>query len=414
MTNEITKTILFVDDERSVLSSIRRLLRREDWKLLFANSGLEALDLLQDHSVDLVVSDMRMPEMDGADFLKKVRQLYPETVRIVLTGYAERAAVSRAFEEADIHEMICKPWDDDELKTIIRTSLQQSEDQDIESPGLHKLINDIDSLPTLPHVYLEVRAAIEQVEETSTEKVATAIEQDPAMVAKILQIANSAFFGQRRQIETVQRALFVLGIEMVENLVLSTYVFQILNSEELEDFNAADLWQHAMCCGTVGRVLAEEKGIDKETKEKVILAAILHDLGKLALAKYAAKRYAQVIELARQRQVLTSEVERELLHTDHAAVGGYLADWWNLPDAIVDAIRYHEEPAMSQTDRQVTAFVHLANVMTHRLGMGSSNNGRNPDIELPTLDEVDLDEQALEKLESTLRQKVTLEDFPSF
>jgi len=310
--------------------------------------------------------------------------------------------------------MISKPWDDDELKTIIRTSLQQSENQDFETPGLHKFINDIDALPTLPHVYLEVRAALEQVEETSTEKVAAAIAQDPAMAAKILQIANSAFFGQRRQIETVQRALFVLGMNMVETLVLSTYVFQILNSEELDNFNSANLWQHSMCCGAVARALAEEKGADKETREKVMIAGILHDLGKLALAKYAAKRYAQIIDLAHQRQVLISEVEQELIDTDHAAVGGYIADWWNLPETIVDAIRCHEKPTLSQTDRQITAFVHLADVLTYRLDVGSSSNGRKPDIEPAALDEVGLEAQTLDTIESTLRQKMTLEDFPSF
>jgi response regulator RpfG family c-di-GMP phosphodiesterase len=147
------KSILLVDDERSILSSLRRLLRREGWNLLTADSGEQGLSVLADQTVDLVISDMRMPQMDGATFLKKVKDLYPNTIRIILTGYAERGAVTKAFTDADIHQMIHKPWDDEELKEILRNALSQTAGQDEESPGLHRIINEVGALPVLPSIY---------------------------------------------------------------------------------------------------------------------------------------------------------------------------------------------------------------------------------------------------------------------
>ena len=99
-------TVLFVDDEKSILRSLRRLFHREDYEILLAQSGRKGLDVLAKHEVDLMMSDMRMPEINGDVFLKKVHELYPNTVRLILTGYAEKESVRRAFSEADVHELV--------------------------------------------------------------------------------------------------------------------------------------------------------------------------------------------------------------------------------------------------------------------------------------------------------------------
>ncbi|HIG53051.1 MAG TPA: response regulator [Candidatus Handelsmanbacteria bacterium] len=141
------KAILFVDDEPSVLSCLRRLMRKENRNLLFAQSGMEGLGILKNQEVDVVVSDMRMPQMDGATFLKQVLEFYPGTIRIMLTGYADRASVTQAFAAADIYEVVSKPWDDDKLKQLLRDALEHSNDHEHARPDLHKIINEIDPLP---------------------------------------------------------------------------------------------------------------------------------------------------------------------------------------------------------------------------------------------------------------------------
>ncbi len=116
-------TILLVDDETNILKALHRLLRPEGYRILTAESGADALAILARESVDLVVSDMRMPEMDGAVFLAKVRQTWPDTVRLLLTGHADMAQTVSAINQGEIYRFIAKPWNDQELIIIVRQAL---------------------------------------------------------------------------------------------------------------------------------------------------------------------------------------------------------------------------------------------------------------------------------------------------
>ena len=362
--------------------------------------------MLQGQSVDMVISDMRMPQMDGATFLKQVKNLYPDVIRVILTGYAEREAVSRAFSEADIHEMISKPWDDDELKKIIRNALVQSDDQDALSPGLHRVMNKVEALPALPHVYAEVRRLVEQSDEVSNSDIAAAIMVDPAMAARILQIANSAFFGQRREIDTVSRALVVLGLEMVETLVLSVGVFQTFKTEPIEGFTQNDLWMHSMGCSLVARLLSELMSESRERQETAMLAASLHDLGKLVFAQFMGDDYGEVVRISNRDQRPITEVEAEKLGATHAEVGAYLADWWHLPTSIVEAIRYHYTPAESSENRQLAYLIHVSDFIVHRLDVGASASGGPPSMEVTALQELGIS-LSLDSLQNTAKKELS-------
>jgi YesN/AraC family two-component response regulator len=118
------KTILCVDDEPVILNSLKRLFRKEDYDIITANSGKEALILFEEHSIDLIISDHRMPEMTGVELLKKVKELYPGTIRIILSGYADFKNVVDAINDGEIYRFCSKPWENDELKTIISRSLE--------------------------------------------------------------------------------------------------------------------------------------------------------------------------------------------------------------------------------------------------------------------------------------------------
>jgi response regulator RpfG family c-di-GMP phosphodiesterase len=121
---KLTEAVLFVDDEKHILSSIRRLIRPLKLTTFFAESGADGLKILEENHIDLVVSDMRMPEMDGAQFLTKVKQNWPSTVRVLLTGYADISSTIEALNNGGIYRYISKPWDDDELKTIVLDALK--------------------------------------------------------------------------------------------------------------------------------------------------------------------------------------------------------------------------------------------------------------------------------------------------
>ena len=380
MSGELNKTILFVDDEPNVLSSLRRVLRREPLNVITAGSGEEGLRMLASHPVDIVVSDMRMPEMDGAAFLKEVKKLYPAATRMILTGYSEHQSVTRAFSEADIHQLISKPWNDEELKEIIRDALDQSQRQEEENPGLHRLINAIDALPSLPVIYTSIRTELEESDDSSIDRMADLIGRDPAISAKILQISNSAFFGQRRHVDTVSRAIVVLGFDLVANLVLATSVFSTFSGNENDGFSLDELWKHSLGCGLIARYVAEQRGHDRAYLETALLAGTLHDLGKLVFAAFDHHRYVEVLSLARKRNCAVSIAELEILQTTHGAVGGYLAEWWNLPETIVDAIRWHSDPGSCRNSPELAHLVHLAEVLAHRFGDRAESLGAAPQL----------------------------------
>lgn len=121
---EATRTILVVDDEESILSSLKRLFRRDGYRILTANSGVQGLAMLAGNAVDVVISDQRMPNMTGVEFLRQVKQLYPETVRIVLSGYTELNSITEAINEGAIYKFLTKPWDDEQLRLNVQEAFQ--------------------------------------------------------------------------------------------------------------------------------------------------------------------------------------------------------------------------------------------------------------------------------------------------
>ena len=118
-------TILFVDDEKNVLNALKRLLRKEEYRILTALSGKDALKLMEKESVSTVVSDHRMPEMSGIDFLARVKMDYPDVIRIILTGYTEVNAITESVNQGHIYKFFLKPWDDNHLKLELRQALEQ-------------------------------------------------------------------------------------------------------------------------------------------------------------------------------------------------------------------------------------------------------------------------------------------------
>ncbi len=377
-----TKTVLFVDDEPNVLASLRRLLRKEGYGLVFASSGQEALDILETNSVDLVVSDVLMPEMDGVTFLKHVRDLYPDTIRLILTGYASQDFVKQALAEECAHEVLAKPWEDEDLKAAIRQSLERSDDQRQEVEWLQSVINSLSSLPTLPQVYLEIKEALADQSNLSVDRIARVVEQDPSISLRLMKWSNSAVFGQRNPVEAVNRAVVVLGMEMVEGLVLTMSVFDSLSAEapEIPGFGREAFWAHCSGCGALTKMLLETGSADKTVAAQGFVAGLLHDVGKLVEDRYLHDKFADAVGLAREREGLLHEAELEAVGATHVEIGNHLAEWWNLPSFVANAVRYHHTPHLCEGDADIVQAVHVADVLMDRLEIGASGNFQPPPV----------------------------------
>ncbi|HXE38390.1 MAG TPA: response regulator [Azonexus sp.] len=124
---EHQRTLLLVDDEENMISSLKRLLRREGYRILSAGGGVEGLEILAKHRVDVIVSDQRMPQMTGVEFLRRVKTMYPDTVRIVLSGYTELQSITDAINEGAIYKFLTKPWEDEQLRANIQEAFRHKE-----------------------------------------------------------------------------------------------------------------------------------------------------------------------------------------------------------------------------------------------------------------------------------------------
>lgn len=243
------RRILFVDDEPNILDGLRRMLRsmRNEFDLHFSRSGKEALEIMEKNEFDVVVSDMRMPGMDGAELMAEIMYRYPHSIRIMLTGQADEESILQTV--GVVHQFLAKPCDPESLKNIL-----------VRASALHRLmvdgklkdiISSIDALPSLPTVYAKLQEKLRQPE-ASLDDVGEIISQDIAMTAKILQLVNSSFFGLYQKVESPSRAVKLLGLDTIKALVLGSQIFsEIKISGGL--FSAESLWRHSMTVGTLSK-----------------------------------------------------------------------------------------------------------------------------------------------------------------
>lgn len=353
--------ILFVDDEPMVLQGLQRVLRsfRSDWDMVFVESAQEALGKLEELPFDVIVTDMRMPGMNGADLLKEVVRRYPSMVRIVLSGHADKELVSQCVGVA--HQYISKPCDPAELKALIRNACVLSGrmvDDDV-----RKIIGAIDSLPSVPELYLRLKAALNQ-EEVDPRTLGAIIQLDIGMTAKILKLVNSAFFGLRRVISNAQDAVTYLGIDTIKTLVLSNAIFEQSKPFQTKLFNISDLWHHSMTVAAGAKAIARAEGMERALIEEAFVSGILHDVGVLILAANFPKEYDQVASLVTTEKVMIPTAEQEFFGVTHAEVGAYLLGLWGLPSPILNIVSLHHR-AHLQDEGRVTSLiaVHAADVL---------------------------------------------------
>ncbi|MBM4283725.1 MAG: HDOD domain-containing protein [Deltaproteobacteria bacterium] len=356
--------LLFVDDEPNLLQGLQRMLRgmRQDWDMAFADSGAEALEILARRPMDVVVTDMRMPGMDGAQLLAEVQARYPHVVRIILSGQSDRSMIIKTVKPA--HQFLAKPCDDATLKaTIERARLLRGM---LEDDSLRRLVSRIDTLPSLPSLYLEVMEEL-QKEDASIKRIGEIIARDIGMTAKILQLVNSAFFGFCRHVSSPAQAAELLGLETLKVLVLSVQIFSRFDRARLSGLDVHRLWTHSLAVANFARTIAVKERRGEAQVNDSFMAGVLHDVGKLVMAANLAEAYGEVMETAREQGLTVWEAERRVLQVTHAEMGAYLLTLWGLPHDIVQAVAFHHEPARQQPQEfNCLTVVHAANHLEHQ------------------------------------------------
>lgn len=357
---------MFVDDEPEVLDGLRRMLRsqRKEWSCAYAGSGQDALELLAGpERFDLIVSDMRMPGMGGAQLLEEVRKRHPHMVRIILSGQSDQDAVMHSVKPA--HQFLAKPIEHEPLLAMLKRALALQEV--LSDEALAKLLSEVEALPGLPEVYNRLMAELE-ADNCSLEVLGGIIEQDMGMTATILKVVNSAFFGLPRKIEKPAQAVSLLGLDVIKALVLSFQLFSSFNLRRIKGFSFDLLWRHSVATGGLAKLIAQEEKLDRTGVDDAFFAGMLHDVGKLPLSAFAPDRYNGILNQVRKEDRLLWEVEIETLGTSHAEAGAYLMGLWGMPEAVISAIAFHHRPSRLPEDAfsPLTA-VHAANIIEHEL-----------------------------------------------
>ena len=339
------KRILFVDDDPNVLTGLRNVLRsrRREWDMVFAIGPEEALAKLAETPFDVVVSDMRMPRIDGAALLTKVKQLQPRAVRLILSGQTELESGLKSVFIA--HMFLSKPCDPDLLQRVVDRACRLQ--AILGSDELRAIAGKVEMLPAAPKTYVALNEAL-MAPNCSVTAVTRIIERDVGLCAKLLQLVNSAFFGLQRRISSLAETVTYLGISTIKNLAMALETFSsAAESSGLSEAALLAMQNHSLLTGQIARQIEAKEG--KKTEE-AFLAGVLHEVGWLVKVKDKPGQSAGVT------------VDRTLL-------GAYLLGLWGLPHPIMEAVAYHKEPRLlAHSAFELVDIIYIADHLASEMG----------------------------------------------
>lgn len=349
------KTILVVGHDSKVLSSLKSTFQDTDYTIVTADSGLSALEILKLVDVNLVISDLKLPLINGVELLSKIREDHPDVIRIIMSERSELASVFQAIRKTVAKYYILKPWNEVTLLEYMNQIV--STEDSLKSKDLLNLINHLEKLPTIETSYQKILNMIEK--DADIGLITAEIEKDFAISSKLLQIANSAYYGLRTG--SVKNATVYLGLSNLKSLIYST---SILNSfdmvSEQDQQRVTDLWMHAILTNKILHYIYEEF-LCKKLSEDSYSAGLLHNIGTLILIYNRIEDYTSVMNNVTPQLRNMLDVERDAFRVTHQEAGGYLASFWKLPFPIVEAALYHHRPFdPGVTNTELVYAVHLA------------------------------------------------------
>lgn len=330
--------VLFVDDEPQVLEGMRSRLQplTDKWQMTFVDSGADALSRFEQTPHDVIVSDITMPGMDGAQLLHAISERWPATIRIALSGKSDVEEKLRLLPLA--HQYLSKPCRPEQLEDAVLRSLQLREE--LTNPSVLGIIGRIRQLPAQPQVFARLQIVLAKPDATARD-VARVVADDTALTVKVLQMANSAFFRRARRITNIEQAVLYLGFQTVRNLVMCAEVFSRWPGRMRHAaVDLEDLQMHAQRTASVAHALTA----GTQVADDAVLASLLHDIGYWVLIQECPRELEQAVELALAAGVSLPQAEYEILGASHAEIGAYLLALWGLPYAVVEAVAHHHRP----------------------------------------------------------------------
>lgn len=340
--NKQAISVMFIDDDPLILNGLRRRCRRirPEWDARYAESGEDALSQLTSGQADLVVSDMRMPGMNGAQVLEAVRQRWPATHRIILSGQTDQSSLLEHI--GVIHRYLQKPCDVNQIIQSIEQSLKLRDE--LKASRFDACVSQIESLPVMTPVYQELMAAIDD-EETSVDDISKIVERDIGLTVKVLQLVNSAFYCLPRRVESVTDAVHRIGLSNLKSLALIAKLFETLESSDQRNKQLSQLWSASADIAAQAQMYAKALNQKSTVCADARLAGMLSLIGRAIMIAYKPDMMHQAIDLADSTGESLTECEREVFGVSQNIVGAYSLGIWAFDDRIIDAVHCQFNPS---------------------------------------------------------------------
>jgi HD-like signal output (HDOD) protein len=328
----------------------------------FATSGEAALEVLSQHPTDVIISDMRMPGMDGAELLLRVREQFPLTARILLTGQASKADLLRAVTVAQ--QTISKPCPPALLCETIEHAL--SVQALLTNDAVKSMVGKVDRLPACPQIYRRLTEVMQR-DNASIAEIGAIVAEDPHLSARTLSVVNSSYYGLFQKMTSIPKAVGLLGLEIVRNLALGMEVFGKVDGAAARSLTLNKLPDNALLRAQLAQRIVADRLLDDVT----YAGALLLDIGHVVLWNCLGEKYDILLAGAEAGQSPIYEVEQQELGFTHAEAGGYLLALWGVPTPIVELVAGHNVPALLRlAESRPARGIHIADRLVTSLRAG--------------------------------------------
>jgi HD-like signal output (HDOD) protein/CheY-like chemotaxis protein len=331
--------IIIVDDEEAILMSLRSLFRKDNYSMFLFSSPLKAIEFLEKNYVDLIITDMRMPEMSGAELLERSAAICPMAIRLIISGYEEKATITRVLSSGLARHFIMKPWDDAQLKQFVTESMELQEK--LKQKHLEDILSSFRYLPSPPKMHNKLKIMLSS-EQVSQKDIANEIENNPELVANLLRMANSIYYGTRKSISSIIEALNFIGTDSVLNMILSLEVFDCLCSSAAKSSfqRVLEIREKSVERAHIAKRIAQYiyPGADLQD---AFVAALMLDIGLIFRCSSSPHKYDTFYEEYKVNGKQLYSADKNVFAVTHDEVGEALLTYWNFSPSIISAVANH-------------------------------------------------------------------------
>jgi HD-like signal output (HDOD) protein len=351
-------TLVVIDDEEYILSTLKSLFRKEGYQMHFFSSPVLALEFLRQHETNVLITDMRMPEMGGTELLEYSADICPNAIRLIISGYEQKSVILSAISRGLARNYIMKPWDDEQLKTLVHESMELQ--QTMRQKHLQDLLLSFKNLPSPPQLHKKLKKILEKTP-LPVKEITNEIEKSPALVAKLLRMSNSVCYSSYKNIKNVFDAISFVGTEEVLNIVLSLESFDSVCAQALPEVihKTEDLREKSILRAQIAREISLRWNV-KVDPEEAYVAGLMLDIGLMFRFCSSRDKFNKFFSIYNEGEKSMLLIDKEIYTISHDEVGEALLSYWNFSPEVITAVGNHHRYACNNP---LTTIVQLADLI---------------------------------------------------